>query len=70
MAGGANAANAQLALGNIRGQQFSNAANALGQGYDFYKKGGFSNLFGGGGSGFVDIGGEGAAANRALAEYM
>ena len=71
MAGGANAANAQLALGNIRGQQFSNAANALGQGYDFYKKGGFSNLFGsGGGSGFVDVGGEGAAANRALAEYM
>jgi hypothetical protein len=45
MAGGANAANAQLALGNIRGQQFSNAANALGQGYDFYKRGGFDNLF-------------------------
>jgi len=70
MMGGANAANAQLALGNIRGQQFSNAANALGQGYDFYKKGGFSGLFGGGGGGFTDIGGEGAAANRALAEYM
>jgi len=70
MAGGANAANAQLALGNIRGQQFSNAANALGQGYDFYKRGGFSNLFGGGGGGFTDVGGEGAAANRALAEYM
>ena len=71
MMGGANAANAQLALGNIRGQQFSNAANALGQGYDFYKRGGFSDLFGSsGGSGFTDIGGEGAAANRALAEYM
>jgi hypothetical protein len=49
MAGGANAANAQLALGNIRGQQFNNAVNALGQGYNFYKKGGFSDLFGGGG---------------------
>jgi hypothetical protein len=71
MMGGANAANAQLALGNIRGQQFSNAANALGQGYNFYKRGGFSDLFGSsGGSGFTDIGGEGAAANRALAEYM
>jgi len=51
MAGGANAANAQLALGNIRGQQFSNAANALGQGYNFYKQGGFNNLFGSGGGG-------------------
>ena len=49
MAGGANAGNAQLALGNIRGQQFNNAANALGQGYDFYKRGGFSDLFGSGG---------------------
>jgi len=68
MAGGANAGNAQLALGNIRGQQFGNAANALGQGYDFYKRGGFNDLFGG--SGFTDVGGEGAAANRALAEYM
>jgi len=68
MAGGANAANAQLALGNIRGQQFSNAANALGQGYDFYRRGGFNDLFGGGG--FTDVGGEGGAANRALAEYM
>jgi hypothetical protein len=52
MAGGANAANAQLALGNIRGQQFSNAANALGQGYDFYKRGGFNNLFGSGGGSY------------------
>jgi hypothetical protein len=51
MAGGANAANAQLALGNIRGQQFSNAANALGQGYDFYKRGGFDGFFGGGDAG-------------------
>ena len=71
MMGGANAANAQLALGNIRGQQFGNAANALGQGYNFYKRGGFSDLVGSsGGSGFTDMGGEGAAANRALAEYM
>jgi hypothetical protein len=51
MAGGANAGNAQLALGNIRGQQFSNAANALGQGYDFYKRGGFDGFFGGGDAG-------------------
>ena len=51
MAGGANAGNAQLALGNIRGQQFSNAANALGQGYDFYKRGGFDGLFSGGDAG-------------------
>jgi hypothetical protein len=56
MAGGANAANAQLALGNIRGQQFSNAANALGQGYDFYKRGGFNNLFGSGGGGVMSTG--------------
>ena len=52
MVGGANAGNAQLALGNIRGQQFSNAANALGQGYNFYKQGGFSDLFGGGGGSY------------------
>lgn len=44
MTGGANAANAQLALGNIRGQQFSNLANSLGQGYDFYRRGGFSGI--------------------------
>jgi hypothetical protein len=52
MMGGANAGNAQLALGNIRGQQFSNAANALGQGYNFYKQGGFNNLFGSGGGSY------------------
>jgi hypothetical protein len=46
MAGGANQAGAQLAMGNIRAQQFGNYANALGQGYDFYKSGGFDNLFG------------------------
>lgn len=46
MAGGANQANAALAMGNIRAQQFGNYANALGQGYDFYKSGGFNNLFG------------------------
>jgi hypothetical protein len=51
LAGGANASNAQLALGNIRGQQFSNAANALGQGYDFYKRGGFDGFFSGGDAG-------------------
>jgi hypothetical protein len=46
MTGGANQAGAQLAMGNIRAQQFGNYANALGQGYDFYKSGGFDNLFG------------------------
>jgi len=56
MAGGANAANAQLALGNIRAQQFGNVANALGQGYDFYKRGGFSDLFGSGGGGVMSTG--------------
>jgi hypothetical protein len=53
MAGGANQANAALAMGNIRAQQFGNYANALGQGYDFYKSGGFNNLFGGGGRGTI-----------------
>ena len=59
MTGGANAANAQLAMGNIRGQQFGNYANALGQGYDFYKSGGFSgmsNPFNRYGSGMFDLG--------------
>lgn len=50
MAGGANQANAALAMGNIRAQQFGNYANALGQGYDFYKSGGFDRLFGGRGT--------------------
>lgn len=44
MTSGVNAGNAQLALGNIRGQQIGNYANALGQGYDFYKSGGFSGI--------------------------
>jgi len=58
MTGGANQANALLALGNIRGQQMSNYANALGEGYDFYKSGGFNRLFGGGdGGGFGYMGG-------------
>lgn len=59
MTGGANQANAQLALGNIRGQQMSNYANALGQGYDFYRGGGFNSLtnpFNRYGSGMFDLG--------------
>lgn len=59
MTGGANAADAQLAMGNIRGQQFGNYANALGQGYDFYKSGGFNSLrnpFNSYGSGMFDMG--------------